>query len=92
MCNILIVDSEGIGSLTEDTAHDTRVFSLAILLGSCFIYNSVGNIDENAIQNLSLVVNLTKHIHIKSNNEEVDSEDYSPYFPSFFWIIRDFSL
>ena len=66
MINILIIDSEGIGSLSEDQTHDTRVFSLAVLLGSCFIYNSVGSIDENAIQNLSLVVNLTKHIHIRS--------------------------
>ena len=49
MINILIVDSEGIGSLNEDSTHDTRVFSLAILLGSQFIYNSVGSIDENAI-------------------------------------------
>lgn len=49
MMNILIIDSEGIGSLNEDQTHDTRIFSLAILLGSCFIYNSVGSIDENAI-------------------------------------------
>lgn len=93
MINILIIDSEGIGALDEDQTHDARIFSLAILLSSCFIYNSVGSIDENAIQNLSLVVNLTKHIQIKSNgNEDMDSEDYSNYFPSFFWVIRDFSL
>ena len=66
--NILIVDSEGIGSLSEDQTHDTRVFSLAVLLGSSFIYNSTNTIDENAIQNLSLVVNLTKHIHLRSQS------------------------
>lgn len=60
--NILIIDSEGIGALDEDQNHDSKIFSLAILLSSQFIYNSVGSIDENAIQNLSLVVNLTKHI------------------------------
>lgn len=33
---------------------------MALLLSSYFIYNSVGNIDEKAIQNLSLIINLSK--------------------------------
>lgn len=89
------MDSEGIGALDEDSAHDSRIFALAILLSSCFIYNSIGSIDENAIQNLSLVVNLTKNIHIKSQNSDsndLDSEDYSNFFPSFIWVVRDFTL
>jgi Guanylate-binding protein, N-terminal domain len=56
------MDTEGLGALDEDSNHDVRIFSLAILLSSYFIYNSVGSIDENALQNLNLVVNLTKHI------------------------------
>lgn len=59
-----------------------------------FLYNSTGNIGEDALQNLNLVVNLTKHIQVKSNanNDDVDSEEYSEYFPSFMWIVRDFTL
>ena len=58
-----------------------------------FLYNSVGTIDENAISNLSLVINLTKHIHVKSGADDgVKGEDYAKYFPSFLWILRDFSL
>ena len=53
----MVIDTEGIGALDEDSNHDTRVFSLAILLSSFFVYNryknnsfySVGSIDENAI-------------------------------------------
>jgi formylmethanofuran dehydrogenase subunit A len=60
--NVLVVDSEGIGGLDEDNNHDMRIFSLAMLLSSYFLYNSVGSIDENALSNLSLVTNLTKHI------------------------------
>ena len=71
-----MLDSEGIGALDEDNNHDVKIFSLAILLSSCFIYNSVGSIDENAISNLGLVVNLSKHIQIKSKEDEVDEEDY----------------
>ena len=47
--DILVIDSEGIGALDEDSTHDSRIFALIILLSSCFIYNSVGSLDENAI-------------------------------------------
>ena len=92
--NVLVIDSEGIGALDEDSSHDSRIFALAILLSSCFIYNSVGSIDENAIQNLSLVVNLTKNIQVKASqsSDEIDTEDYSVYFPTFMWVVRDFTL
>ena len=93
--NVIIMDTEGLGALDEDSNHDVRIFSLAILLSSFFIYNSVGSIDENALQNLSLVINLTKHIQIKSSGlgqDEVDPEEYAKYFPSFMWVVRDFTL
>ena len=87
--NVLVIDSEGLGALDEDSNHDVRIFSLAILLSSFFIYNSVGSIDENALQNLSLVINLTKHIHIKSGaaSDEVDPDEYAEYFPNFMWVV-----
>jgi hypothetical protein len=56
------MDTEGLNAIDQDNNHDIRIFSLAILLASYFIYNSMGSIDENAIQSLNLVVNLTKHI------------------------------
>ena len=91
--NILIIDSEGIGALDEDQNHDIKIFTLAILSASVFIYNSVGSIDENAIQNLSLVINLTKNIQLSANpDEDEDPEDLAQYFPTFFWVVRDFAL
>ena len=56
--NVLVVDSEGIGALDEDTNHDVKIFTLAVLLSSYFIYNSMGSIDESALSSLNLVVNL----------------------------------
>lgn len=53
---ILLIDSEGIGAFDEDENHDTKIFLFALLLCSYFIYNSMGTIDENAINNLSLIV------------------------------------
>jgi len=46
-------------------------------------------INEQALQNLSLIVNLAKMIQIKSA-ESID--DTKGYFPSFLWILRDASL
>ena len=43
--NVIIIDTEGIGALDEDQTHDTRIFTLAILAASSFIYNSTGSID-----------------------------------------------
>lgn len=92
--NVLVLDTEGLGALDEDSNHDVRIFSMAILISSYFIYNSVGSIDENALSSLSLVINLTKHIHLKSTGvqEDIDPEEYAQYFPSFLWVVRDFSL
>jgi len=91
---VLVLDTEGLGALDEDSNHDVRIFSLAILLSSFFIYNSVGSIDENALNQLSLVINLTKHIQIKAGGakEEQDPDEYAQYFPSFMWVVRDFTL
>jgi hypothetical protein len=57
---VLLIDSEGIGAFDEDENHDTKIFLLALLLCSLLVFNSVGSIDENALTNLSLVINLSK--------------------------------
>lgn len=62
------------------------------MLSSFFIYNSVGNIDEQALNSLSLIINLAKDIQIKSHNSDTEKEDTANYFPSFLWIVRDFAL
>ena len=90
-----MVDSEGIGAFNEDKNHDTRIFLLALLLSSYFVYNSMGTIDESALTSLSLIVNLSKQIQIKSNGPEGECEDpdeLARYFPSFMWTVRDFTL
>ena len=91
--NIIVLDSEGLAAIDVDANHDTRIFSLVMLLSSCFVFNSMGAIDEQSLENLSLIINLTKNIQINSqNNEEVNFEDFSNYMPSFLWILRDFAL
>jgi hypothetical protein len=62
-----VVDTEGLGAYDEDENHDAKIFLLALLLSSLLIYNSVGTIDENALNSLSLVINLAKKIQLKKS-------------------------
>ena len=39
---IIFLDTEGIGDVKKDSAHDVAIASLSILLSSYFIYNSTG--------------------------------------------------
>jgi len=62
---------------------------MSLLLSSYFIYNSVGTIDEKVINNLSFVINLSKHLNKVKENE---FEDLLDSFPQLMWVLRDFSL
>jgi hypothetical protein len=77
-----VIDSEGLGSIEEDINHDLRLFSLTLLISSMFIYNTLGAIDEHAIDSLGLVLRLC---------ERMKSESYND-LPDFYWVLRDFSL
>ena len=63
-----------------------------MLLSSLLIYNSVGPIDEAALSNLSLIVNLSKSLQIKKGEAATDADEMAEYFPTFLWILRDFAL
>ena len=63
---VLFVDTEGLGSTSRTQTEDSQIFSLALLLSSLFVWNSRGVIDGNALEDFALVVNLTKHIHVRS--------------------------
>jgi len=89
--DILIMDTEGLGSLSASQNHDTRVFSLALLLSSTFLYNSCGAINETSLNNLSLVSSIASHVHL-TTDKETKNEDLATFFPKFIWVARDFSL
>ncbi len=90
--DIILIDTEGFGGMDENVNHDSRIFLFSLLLSSYFIYNSVGNIDENALNSLNLIINLAKDIQINNNTDKNSTEDVAQYFPSFMWVIRDFAL
>lgn len=82
----VLLDTEGLGSTERSTNTDTKIFSLCILLSSLFIFNSIGPINEQAIEDLSLVCNLTEQIHINKSKFETGVE-FRSFFPSFVWVL-----
>jgi len=69
---VLIIDTEGLGALDENSNHDAKIFMMALLLCSLLIFNSQGAIDENSLANLSLVVNLAQNLKFSIHGGEGD--------------------
>lgn len=54
------MDTEGLDSLERDQNIDTQLFALSVLFSSLLIFNTVGAIDENNINLLSLITHIIK--------------------------------
>ena len=89
---ILLIDTEGLGAFDEEENHDAKIFLLALLLCSLLVFNSIGAVDENALENLALVLNLSKNLQVKAGQKIEDPDEMAQYFPSFLWVLRDFAL
>ena len=48
--NLIILDTEGLGSPKAKPERDTKIFILSLLLSSMFVYNTTRVIDREAIQ------------------------------------------
>nr|XP_016854576.1 PREDICTED: guanylate-binding protein 1 [Anolis carolinensis] len=96
---LVLLDTEGLGDVDKgDTQNDTWIFALAVLLSSTLVYNSMGTIDQNAMDQLHYVTELTERIKAKASpggsarGGLEDSSEYLRFFPSFAWALRDFTL
>ena len=61
-----MLDTEGIDAWDQTGQYSVQIFSLAVLLSSLFVYNQMGGIDEAAVDRLSLVTQMTKHIRVRA--------------------------
>nr|XP_012998127.1 guanylate-binding protein 6 isoform X2 [Cavia porcellus] len=93
---LVLLDTEGLGDVEKgDPKNDSWIFALAVLLSSTFVYNSMGTINHQALEQLYYVTELTELIRAKSssNSDGVkDSTEFVSFFPSFIWTVRDFTL
>ncbi|XP_022542413.2 guanylate-binding protein 1-like [Astyanax mexicanus] len=92
---LVLLDTEGLGDVHKgNEKHDTWIFCLAVLLSSTLVYNSLGVIDNMALEKLHYVTKLTEKIKVKAhmNDDYDDSAEFMRIFPSFIWAVRDFTL
>ncbi|XP_045870045.1 guanylate-binding protein 6-like [Meles meles] len=93
---LVLLDTEGLGDVEKgDSKNDSWIFALAVLLCSTFVYNSMGTINHQALEQLHYVTELTELIRAKSSPEKdgtEDSTEFVSFFPDFIWAVRDFTL
>uniref|UniRef100_A0A8C7CEK4 GB1/RHD3-type G domain-containing protein n=1 Tax=Neovison vison TaxID=452646 RepID=A0A8C7CEK4_NEOVI len=94
---LVLLDTEGLGDVEKgDPKNDSWIFALAVLLCSTFVYNSMGTINHQALEQLHYVTELTKLIRAQSFPEKDGAEDstefVSFFFPHFIWAVWDFTL
>ncbi|XP_075034884.1 guanylate-binding protein 6-like [Mixophyes fleayi] len=90
---LVLLDTEGLGDVEKgDTKNDMEIFCLAVLLSSAFVYNSKGVIDEDAIEKLRFVGEISELIKVKTKNNDDEEAELSRHFPMFIWVVRDITL
>ncbi|XP_053776869.1 guanylate-binding protein 6-like isoform X2 [Desmodus rotundus] len=93
---LVLLDTEGLGDVEKgDPKNDSWIFALAVLLSSMFVYNSMGTINHQALEQLHYVTELTELIRAKSSATLYgveDSMEFVSFFPDFVWTVRDFTL
>ncbi|GLC35099.1 hypothetical protein PLESTM_000279400 [Pleodorina starrii] len=93
--HLVLLDTEGIDAYDQTAQYSTQIFSLAVLLSSLFVYNQMGGIDESALDRLSLVTEMTKHVRVRAaaaNSAGGGEEGLGEHSPAFLWLLRDFYL
>ncbi|XP_032752444.1 guanylate-binding protein 1-like [Rattus rattus] len=94
---LVLLDTEGLGDVEKgDNKNDCWIFALAILLSSTFVYNSMGAINQQAMDQLHYVTELTDRIRARSSPDPddgvEDSAEFVSFFPDFVWTLRDMTL
>ncbi|XP_028368016.1 guanylate-binding protein 6-like [Phyllostomus discolor] len=93
---LVLLDTEGLGDVEKgDPKNDSWIFALAVLLSSTLVYNSMNTINNDALEKLHYVTELTELIRAKSSptlDGGDDSMEFVSFFPDFIWTVRDFTL
>ncbi|XP_046500996.1 guanylate-binding protein 5 [Equus quagga] len=93
---LVLLDTEGLGDVEKgDKKNDTQIFALAILLSSTFVYNTMNKIDQQAIDLLHYVTELSNLLRTVSSPDGggvEDAADSVSICPDLVWTLRDFYL
>ena len=88
--NLILMDTEGLGSCDRAPEDDNKIFVLSLLLSSYFVFNTKNAIDRDAIKKLGIMADLSKFIDSIGENQEKSSA--SSNSPDFVWCLRDVFL
>lgn len=88
--DLLLLDSEGLQSKSRSFDFDVKLFALNILLSSTLLFNQIGNISDQAFENLSMIEMMTNQIKLKNSNET--GLEFNSVFPELCWVLRDFEM
>ncbi|XP_058394450.1 guanylate-binding protein 6-like [Diceros bicornis minor] len=93
---LVLLDTEGLGDVEKgDSKNDSWIFALAVLLSSTLVYNSISTINNDALEKLHYVTELTELIRAKSSPKPdgvKGATEFVSFFPDFIWTVRDFTL
>ena len=88
---ILFIDTQGLNTNISENDLEYKLLTLILIISSLFIYNTIGDIDSNSLNNLQLIMHLNDLINFAQKNIDKD-EMISELCPKFIWTLRDFDL
>ena len=74
---------------TSNAEWDTRIFILALLMSSLFLYNTKNAIDARSFKELAITKKLADHIQVNKNASIKDKVALKNECPDFIWVLRD---
>ena len=88
---IIFIDTEGLNSENVYQQEiDSKLLALILIISSLFIYNTMGDINSNSLNELELIVHLADSLGI---NEKINKDKLiAELCPKFIWALRDFDL
>uniref|UniRef100_A0A8C0W3L9 GB1/RHD3-type G domain-containing protein n=1 Tax=Castor canadensis TaxID=51338 RepID=A0A8C0W3L9_CASCN len=86
---LVLLDTEGLGDVEKvDEKIGTKIFALAILLSSTFIYNTMNKIEQGATDLLHNMTELTDLLRTRNSPDFYgieDDADFASFFPDLVW-------
>jgi hypothetical protein len=104
----LLLDTEGLFAYNRNEVVDSKLFLFSACVSSLLIYNTMGVINESAIEKFGFIAELGKHVKLEtmSNSSKLSesqlkeemkqtpslNNEISKMFPHLIWLLRDFTL
>lgn len=86
---VWFVDSEGFFGPNVSETYDAKIFTIAMLLGDEFIYNTVKIIDSQSVQMLEMLARRAQLFRVKSSAKEEEGQNIFR-LPHLTWVVEDF--